>query len=220
MRPPPGIGANRAGAKVAARARYNGSMQGDLPATTATAAAAEGLAPVGQPVELVPAAPFTNRFRRADAWLKKLPAWVRRLVLTHGFRFGVPFFGAARAHILDVDEHSVVVRVKNRRWVRNHLGGVHAVAMALSVESASGVLVGFNLPDDTVPLLTRMNIRYVHRTHGSLTARAFISPEQARILQGTPRGEMVIPVEVKDDTGTIPILCELEWAWRQIRNKA
>ena len=161
---------------------------------------------------------FSNRFRRADARLRRLPRWLRRLVITWGFRLGVPFFGAARAHILEVEPHEVVVRVPSRRQVRNHVGGVHAVAMALSAETATGILVGMNLQDRVVPLLSRMHIRYVHRSQGALTARAWLSPAQQHQLRTTTRGELQVPVEVHDETGAVPIVCEMVWAWRMLRS--
>lgn len=163
---------------------------------------------------------FTNRLRRADRILRRFPGWVRRAAITFGFRYTVPFFGAARAHIEEVSDLEVVVRVADRRQVRNHVEGVHAVAMALSAETATGLLVAMNLQDRVVPLLVRMNIHYVHRSNGDLTARAHITPAQAETLQSTHRGQMTIAVEVTDEAGAMPIECEMVWAWRQLGPKA
>lgn len=160
--------------------------------------------------------PFDNRLRRAERMLRPFPGFLRKALLTWAYRIAVPFFGAAKAHVEEVSEHEVVVRVGDRRKVRNHVGGVHAVAMALSAETATGLLVAMNLPDHVVPLLTKMNINYVHRTRGDLVARARIRPEQARRLQREPRGRMAVSVEVIDDTGGQPIVCEMVWAWRQL----
>lgn len=163
---------------------------------------------------------FSNRLRRAERFVQWMPAWLRRLVLTFAFRNAVPFFGAARAHIESVHELEVVVRVTDRRQVRNHVRGVHAVAMALSAETATGLLVAMNLQDRVVPLLVRMNIDYVHRSNGDLLARAWLTPEQASEMQRAPRGETTVAVEVTDETGTQPIICEMVWAWRHLGPRA
>lgn len=163
---------------------------------------------------------FSNQLRRAERLVRWLPAWLRRHVLTFAFRNAVPFFGAARAHIESVSELEVVVRVADRRHVRNHVRGVHAVAMALSAETATGLLVAMNLQDRVVPLLVKMNIDYVHRSNGDLIARAWLTPEQASEMQRAPRGETTVAVEVTDETGTQPIICEMVWAWRQLGPRA
>lgn len=59
-----------------------------------------------------------------------------------------------------------MVTLKNRRRVQNHIGGLHACGMALAAESATGIVVGMNVPDSAIPLCKSMKINFVRRCEG------------------------------------------------------
>ncbi len=102
----------------------------------------------------------------------------------------------------------------NHRRARNHIGGVHAAAMALLAESASGFLVGMNLPDHKLPLIKTLKIDYLkRRARGSLRAIATLAPEQRRAMLEQDKGEALIQVTLLDDSGAEPVRCEMHWAW-------
>lgn len=63
--------------------------------------------------------------------------------------------------------HSAVVSIKNRRRVQNHIGGMHACGMALAAESATGIVVGMNVPDSAIPLCKSMKVNFVRRCEGA-----------------------------------------------------
>ncbi|MFX6755288.1 DUF4442 domain-containing protein, partial [Acinetobacter baumannii] len=65
----------------------------------------------------------------------------------------VPFVGTSGLRYEELTYNRVVVSVRNRRKVQNHIKSVHAAAMALLAETASGFVVGMNLPDDRIPLI-------------------------------------------------------------------
>lgn len=50
--------------------------------------------------------------------------------------------------------------------VQNHIGGVHACGMALAAESATGILMGMNVPDSRLPLCKSMTIDFKRRAEG------------------------------------------------------
>lgn len=107
-----------------------------------------------------------------------------------------------------------VVYLKNRWRVQNHIGGVHATAMATLAESATGMVFGLFVPDKThVPLLKSMKINYRSRAIGNLTAYAYITQKQKDLIETTDRGAAVVEVKVTDQTNNEPIQCEMEWAW-------
>jgi len=72
----------------------------------------------------------------------------------------VPFVGTARLQVETLEPERAILSVENKRRVQNHIDGVHAAAMALLAETATGFVVGMNLPDDTLPLLKSMHIDY------------------------------------------------------------
>ena len=50
--------------------------------------------------------------------------------------------------------------------------------MALAAESATGFVLGMNLPADKLPLIKTMHVDYVRRARGSIRAEASLTPEQ------------------------------------------
>jgi acyl-coenzyme A thioesterase PaaI-like protein len=109
--------------------------------------------------------------------------------------------------------------MKNRGKVRNHIGGVHAAAMALLAETCTGAVFGLGLPPDKLPLLKKMEIDYVRRAQGALRAEATLALPQRRALANKERGDMVVPVKVTDSAGEEPIVCHMTWAWVQKKRK-
>lgn len=155
---------------------------------------------------------FTNRLRRTLGPLDRLPAG-QRLVRSLAIGRTVPFVGHASVRFEKLAEDEVVVSVQNRRKVRNHIGQVHAAAMFLVAETASGFCVAMNVPDDALPLVKEMNVKYVKRSTGRITATARITPDQIEAVRSTPKGEIVLDVELVDESGATPAVCRAVWAW-------
>ena len=85
--------------------------------------------------------------------------------------------------------------------------------MALLAETATGALLGMNLPDDRVPLLKSMQLDYLKRAKGDLRAEATLTAAaRARIL-AEEKAEILVPVKVTDETGEEPVQCRMLWAW-------
>ena len=156
---------------------------------------------------------FVNRMTRLLDTLEHLPRAASARLFSFGFGRLVPFVATAGVRIEEVTEGQVVVSVKNRRSVRNHVGGVHAAAVALLAETASGLLVGRNLPDSSLPLIKSMRLQFVRRNQGSFRAVATLTPAQVDTLRSAPKGELVVPVSLSDERGEDPVTCEMLWAW-------
>ncbi|MCD6060881.1 MAG: hypothetical protein K0S16_1192, partial [Moraxellaceae bacterium] len=142
-----------------------------------------------------------------------LPPALRSTVITGIFGRVVPYVGTSGLRYEELSEDRVVVSIRNRRSVQNHIKGVHAAAMALLAETATGFVVGMNLPDDKLLLIKSLKVEYQKRTEGDMRAVATLSPEQIELVRTTPKGEVTVPVMVTDASGTEPIRCEMIWAW-------
>lgn len=164
-----------------------------------------------QPREQDGAAP--NRMTRLLSRLDALPAGLRQAAQTFLLGSKVPFVGTARLRIEEISHQRAIVSIRNRRRVQNHIQGVHAAAMALLAETATGFAIGMHLPDDRIPLLKSLNIHYLKRARGGLKAVAELGPEQVEALLSQEKGELGVPVTVTDETGRTPIRCEVIWAW-------
>ena len=85
--------------------------------------------------------------------------------------------------------------------------------MALLAESATGFIVGLNLPGDKLPLIKSMNLQYVKRATGDMTAVASLTDEQIAMMQRQEKGEVLVKVTVTDANSVEPLICEMLWAW-------
>ncbi|MDX1590120.1 MAG: DUF4442 domain-containing protein [Oleiphilaceae bacterium] len=154
-----------------------------------------------------------NRLSRIVATINRLPAFARSQALTRFFGRMVPFTGTVGIRIATLTPDRCVIELKNRRRVQNHIGSVHAVASLLMAESATGFLVGQNVPDDRVPVIKTIRGDYVKRAKGDMRVIASLSPDQAAMIRDTEKGETLVPVTITDGEGREPILIEMLWAW-------
>jgi acyl-coenzyme A thioesterase PaaI-like protein len=107
----------------------------------------------------------------------------------------------------------VEIAVANQRRVQNHIHGVHAAAMTLLAETATGMVVGMNVRDDCVPLAKELKVAFKKRAQGALHAVATLTDAQCALMQQTDKGELTVAVQVTDESGAQPIECEFIWAW-------
>jgi acyl-coenzyme A thioesterase PaaI-like protein len=156
---------------------------------------------------------FTNNLNRVVAKFQFLPPALRVTVISGIFGRVVPFVGTSGLRYEELTPERVVVTIRNRRPVQNHIKGVHAAAMALLAETATGFAVGMNLPDDKLPLIKTLKVDYQKRTRGDMRAVATLTAEQVTMIRTTPKGEVTVPVMVTDESGEEPIRCEMVWAW-------
>ena len=156
---------------------------------------------------------FTNKLGRTLARFSVLPEGIRKAVLSKALGRFVRFVGTAGIRFEVLSKERVVASLSNHGAVQNHIKGVHAAAMALLAETATGFAVGMNLPDDKLPLLKSMKVDFLVRAQGGLRAEASLKEEQIALLRSEPRGEVDVQVLVSDESGGEPIRCEMIWAW-------
>ena len=154
-----------------------------------------------------------NRLERQLERLAEVPAfarpWFRSIVL----RRAVPFAGTAGLDFVHMSRERTEIGLRNEKKVQNHIGGIHASAMNLVAETATGMLVGMNLRDDCVPLAREMRMVFVKRATGSIRAVATLTAEQQDLMRGSDKGEVNVRVIVTDEAGIEPVECEFVWAW-------
>ena len=155
----------------------------------------------------------SNRLSLIVNNINRLPDFMRSQGLSFAVGSQVKFAGTAKVEILEMSATCLRARIKNRKKVQNHIGSVHAAAMALLAESVTGLVVGMSVPDDRVPVIKSMKIDYVKRAKGDLEAVATLKAEEVERIVATPKGEITVPVKVTDIEGNEPIHCEMVWAW-------
>lgn len=157
-----------------------------------------------------------NQLTRVHATLEALPLpqGVRRRILSMGMGLSVPYTGRASIEIAEFGSARAVVRVRNRRKVQNHMGSVHASAMFLLAETATGVVVAANLPDGAHYSVTHVEVDYQRRAKGDLTARASLDPTLQGALRSERKGRVRVPVSMIDADGNEPARFVIEWAFK------
>ena len=64
-----------------------------------------------------------------------------------------------------------------------------------------------------LPLIKSLKVEYLKRSQGDMVAVAHLRPEDIARIQSEPKGEVLVPVTVTDESGNEPIRCEMLWAW-------
>ena len=155
----------------------------------------------------------TNRLSKLVKATSKLPKGIRSTLWSKAFGRVVPMVGSANIRYLEVSHAKVVEKIENHRAMQNHIGQVHACAMALIAETATGFVTGMNVPDSCIVLIKSLKIDFKRPTQGALTATATLTDDQQKLMQSTEKGETLVAVKVIDESGEEPIQCEMLWAW-------
>ena len=154
-----------------------------------------------------------NALTRAVAKVMSMPPVLRSHLITLMFTSQVRFAGTGGIKFVTLEEGRAVLTIRNRRKVQNHIGGIHAAAMALLAETATGAVLGMTIPDTHIPLLKTMHVDYVRRAKGNLRAEATLPPELRQRVLTEEKGDFAVPITVTDEDGQEPIKAQMVWAW-------
>ena len=164
----------------------------------------------------------SNRLSKLVKASSRLPQGIRTALLSKTFGRVVPMVGSARIRYEQVSHNQVMVSMPNHKAMQNHIGQVHACAMALLAETATGFVTAMNVPDSAVVLIKSIKIDYKRPTQGAMRAIATLTNEQQQLMQSTDKGETLVQVVITDESGEAPIQCEMLWAWiakSQLKNR-
>lgn len=164
----------------------------------------------------------SNRLSKLVKASSRLPQGIRTALLSKTFGRVVPMVGSARIRYEQVNHDQVMVSMANHKAMQNHIGQVHACAMALLAETATGFVTAMNVPDSAVVLIKSIKIDYKRPTQGAMRAIATLTAEQQQLMQSTDKGETLVQVVITDESGEAPIQCEMLWAWiakSQLKNR-
>lgn len=168
--------------------------------------------PAGEP--LVHHFSRASMSRSAEAPGKRIVEMWRRLAPLPGGRWlfsrilgrMVPYSGGLGAKVLTLEPGRVLVELRERRAVRNHLRSVHAVALITLGELASGLAVLAALPAGVRGIVTELGATYEKKARGRLVA-------EARYDGPPPSGseERRVRAMIRDETGDV--VCTVTATW-------
>ncbi|WP_296202909.1 DUF4442 domain-containing protein [Psychrobacter sp. UBA3962] len=160
---------------------------------------------------------INNPFTKILKAVQLLPKSTQSFVLTKAFSKIVPYVGTTGIVYEEVSPNKLVVSLENKKAVQNHIGSVHAVAVTLLAETATGFVLAVNLPSDRILLVKSYEVNFYRPVKkGQIAAIATLSDEQRQYILDTPKGEMVIPCVIEDrnsDSDRAPITVDMTWAW-------
>lgn len=154
-----------------------------------------------------------NRLSKLVKATSKFPKSIRSTLWSRAFGRVVPMVGSAKLRYLEVTHNKVVVKIENHKAMQNHIGQVHACAMALIAETATGFVTGMNVPDSSIVLIKSLQVDFKRPSQGAMTATATLTDEQIKLMQESEKGETLVNVSVSDESGEEPIQCQMLWAW-------
>ena len=131
---------------------------------------------------------MSNQLKRVVESSKWLPANVRATVVSKILGKVVPYVGTSGLLYEEISSERVIVSIRNQHKVQNHIKNVHAAAMALLAETATGFVVGINLPDDKLPLIKSLKVAFYKSAQGDIRAAATLPPEHVASITTEPNG--------------------------------
>ncbi|WP_430459626.1 DUF4442 domain-containing protein [Thalassolituus sp. LLYu03] len=155
----------------------------------------------------------TNRLSSVVNKVNNLPESIRPWVLSKVMGRVIPFAGTSGTRVEKLSPTECVIVMRNKKKVQNHIGSVHAAAMGLLAESATGFMTGMSVPDDRIIVIRKMELEYLKRASGDMKAVASFSAEQLAFVQTTEKGEIQVPVVITDASGTETVKATMIWAW-------
>lgn len=115
-----------------------------------------------------------------------------------------PYFASIRPVFDVLEPGRAVARIRKRRAVTNHIGTVHAIAMANLCELVAGTATEVSVPASMRWIPRGMKIDYLAKAETDLSGEATLPP----IPEGEAR-DIAVPVTVTDRSGTPVVRAEI-----------
>lgn len=138
----------------------------------------------------------TSRLLSAYRALERVP--LGRAIFSQGYRFAAPYFRTIPARVESVEPGVAVAQMWHAPWVRNHLGGVHAIALCNLAELTMGAAAEATVPGTHRWIPQGMEVEYRAKAQGRMRATARIElPEPLGERQQVP-----VAIAIADNAGT------------------
>jgi acyl-coenzyme A thioesterase PaaI-like protein len=118
----------------------------------------------------------------------------------------VPYTGSIGARVLRLEPGLCAATLRDCRHVRNHLGCIHAMALANLGELVTGLALLNSLPDGARGILTGFGMDYLKKARGRLAAEC-----RCEIPADNTGQEYDLTGEIRDAHGDVVAIARARW---------
>jgi acyl-coenzyme A thioesterase PaaI-like protein len=154
-----------------------------------------------------------NRLTTVVNTFQKLPESIRTFALSKAMGNVVKYAGTSGLRYEKLTPTECIIVIPNRKKVRNHIGSVHAAAMGLLAETATGFMTGLTVPDNRIIVIKSMQLEYLKQATGDMKAIATFSDDQVEYIKNNDKGDIDVPVVITDEKGVETVKATMIWAW-------
>lgn len=155
------------------------------------------------------------------------PTKLNLIALDKLLRFGIPFNSPHGFKIKSLSRDGVLITLPNRKLNHNHLGGVHACAMATVGEYCAGMslLTSFGISKYRL-IMSEMNVKYTYQ--GRVDLEGFCSPQQIDVdkvregLEKEGKYSQTLKTIIREENGREVAEVTTTWQlknWEQVKTK-
>jgi acyl-coenzyme A thioesterase PaaI-like protein len=145
-----------------------------------------------------------ERLLSAYRALEHLPAG--RWLFTHMVKRVVPYTGSVNPRVEALEPGYARISIRQRRSLEQHLGSIHAIALANVAEFASGAAMTTALPSGYRGIVMKFSMEYFKKARGRVTAES-----RAMLPDLTREAEHDFVSEIKDESGDLVARATVTW---------
>lgn len=167
-----------------------------------------------------------NIYKLIDKLLSN-PTKLNLIALDKILKLGIPFNAPHGFKIKSLSPDAVIIALPNRKLNHNHIGGVHACAMATVGEYCAGLslLTSFGISKYRL-IMSEMNVKYTYQ--GRVDLEGFCSPHQIDVekvrvgLEVEGKYSQTLVTTIRDLSGKEVAEVTTTWQlknWEQVKTK-
>jgi acyl-coenzyme A thioesterase PaaI-like protein len=156
------------------------------------------------------------------------PTKTNLMALNKVLMLGIPFNAPHGFKIKEINDDAVLITLPNRKLNHNHLGGVHACAMATVGEYCAGMslLKSFGISQYRL-ILSELHVKYTYQGRSDL--QGMCSPRQIdkeavkKVLDSEGKHLQELKTIISDKNGKEVAIVTTTWqlkSWDQVKTKA